>query len=38
MVMFLNGVCRHELHPDNVSVELIFLNGVCRHELVYVCL
>ena len=31
-LVFLNGVCRHEL-PDNVvSIEYVFLNGVCRHE------
>ena len=32
-LMFLNGVCRHELLTSDVLHPQRFLNGVCRHEL-----
>ena len=31
-LIFLNGVCRHELCLVDWSTSLTFLNGVCRHE------
>ena len=33
LIMFLNGVCRHELRYFAAIQPHIFLNGVCRHEL-----
>ena len=31
-MLFLNGVCRHELIYLPFIVSKMFLNGVCRHE------
>ena len=31
-IMFLNGVCRHELEAFLQADLRRFLNGVCRHE------
>ncbi|SSW74253.1 Uncharacterised protein [Klebsiella pneumoniae] len=39
-VVFLNGVCRHELMGEAIKTDETFLNGVCRHELIlmlFVC-
>ncbi len=35
LVLFLNGVCRHELELQYAKRCRDFLNGVCRHELGY---
>ncbi|BBF78202.1 hypothetical protein URS_2221 [Acinetobacter ursingii] len=33
VLVFLNGVCRHERSISLKSHKTSFLNGVCRHEL-----
>ena len=33
LIIFLNGVCRHEHNKRCPTGYTPFLNGVCRHEL-----
>ena len=38
LLLFLNGVCRHELECRCNKLPKLFLNGVCRHELDCFCM